>query len=190
MTPYYSPTTGGFYLSEFSPRPEDGIELTPDVYAALLAGVNSGLTIAIVGGAPTLQPRPAPTQAQLLAYADTAQWKLATGGYTITSTPVGGAPTALTWATDPTSFSLINGKAMRLQQPGAPASTLWQFATGFQTISTADFLAAAIEIADFMQATFATLETVLAAIVAGSLTSYAQIDAAAWPSNVSGTATP
>ncbi len=131
-----------------------------------------------------------PTTAQLIAYANAKQWALATGGYTVTLTPVGGSATALLWATDPISQALVTGKAVRLQQTGAPTSTVWQFPTGFETLAAADFIAVAMQIADFVQATFTALEPVLAAIAAGTITAAAQIDAAAWPPAVSTTAAP
>ena len=61
-----------------------------------------------------------PTQAQLVAYANAHQWALATGGYTVTLTPVGATTAqAITFATDTTSLSLMDGKVARLGQATA-----------------------------------------------------------------------
>lgn len=118
----------------------------------------------------------APTKASLADYANAKQWALATGGHNVT---IDG--TSYLFATDPTSLSLIAGKALRLQQANAPASVAWQFASGFATIAAADFVSASINIADWVQSTFTILETVLAAITSGSITTQDQIDAASWP---------
>jgi len=125
-------------------------------------------------------PAPPPSQSALSAYANAKQWALATGGYTVTI-----AGTALIFGTDVESRADLAGKVSRLAQPNPPASINWQFVSGFVTISAADFTTAAIEIADFFQATFDALKIVLAGIAAGTITTTAQIDAAAWPSNVS-----
>lgn len=124
----------------------------------------------------------APTKPQLLAYANAKQWALATGGYTIT---VNSAP--LVFPSDVVSMGLITGKAARLAQPNPPASFDWQTPTGFVTIAAADFIAVATQIADFVQSTFNALAAVFAAIEAGTTTTTAEVDAAAWPSNVSTT---
>ena len=118
-------------------------------------------------------PPPPPTAEDLIAYANGVQWQKATGGYTKT---VGGA--SLTFPTDATSQALITGKAVRLGQPNPPATVDWQFPTGFVTMQAADFLADAVKIADFVQATFDTLKTVMTEITAGTITTTAQIDAA------------
>lgn len=122
---------------------------------------------------------PAPTQAQLVAYANGKQQALMTGGYTITL-PEG----TITFATDISSMSLITGKAVRLQQANAPASVDWQTGpTTFTTIVAADFITAATDIADFVQATFDALQPIFSGIAAGTITATAQIDAATWPAS-------
>jgi hypothetical protein len=123
-----------------------------------------------------------PTSAMLNAHANAKQWALATGGYTITVNSV-----PLFFPTDIVSMALITGKAARLAQPNPPASFAWQMPAGFVTIASADFILVATQIADFVQSTFNTLQVVFAAIAAGTITTTAEIDAAAWPSNVSTT---
>jgi hypothetical protein len=110
------------------------------------------------------------------AYANAKQWTLALGGYTVT---VGGQ--ALRFPTDPQSQALMIGKAVRFSQAGAPASVDWQFADGFVTLSAADFMTAAIKVADFVQATFDTLKAVLADVDRGAIVTAAAVDAAPWP---------
>lgn len=119
-------------------------------------------------------PAPSATKQQLAAYANAKQWAVATGGRIVS---VGGD--AMPFSTSPESMVLISGQALRLQQPGAPASVNWQVgATDFVVISAADFIAAATAIADFVQATFDALPAVFAGIEAGTVTTTAEIDAA------------
>lgn len=126
----------------------------------------------------------AQAQAALIAYANAKQWKIATGGHSVT---IGGS--SVRFATDETSYSLMTGKAARLQLSGAPATTNWQIAdTTFVSIATADFIAAAANVADWMQSSWDVLEQVLAAISAGTITTTAAVDSPpspipAWPVN-------
>lgn len=118
-----------------------------------------------------------PVKSSLVEYANIKQWALATGGFTVTIEGV-----ERTFATDTVSQSLITGKALRLQQPNPPVTVGWQFgAASFVSISAANFMSAAILIADFVQATFDTLNGVMAGIANGTITTAAQVDAAAWP---------
>jgi hypothetical protein len=108
----------------------------------------------------------------LIAYANEKQWSLATGGRIIT---VGGE--AIPFSTAEASMALINGKVARLQQPDAPHSINWQTGpTTFTTIVAADFIAAAVKIADWVQSTFDALPLVFSGIEAGTITSRSQID--------------
>lgn len=117
------------------------------------------------------------TKPALAAYANAKQWTLATGGHNVTI-----QGTQLLFATDTTSMTLLTGKISRLSQASPPASVGWQFSNGqFVTISATDLTAAAISVADFIQATFDALRTVLTAVANGSTTTTAQIDSAAWP---------
>lgn len=115
----------------------------------------------------------------LVYYATAKRAALGAGGYTTTA-----AGAQHTFETDATSLGDIAGKQLRLAQPSPPATIAWYFAdAGFVTISAADFTAAAIKIADFIQATYDTLKTVIAGISGGTITDFAEIDAAAWPTN-------
>lgn len=117
-------------------------------------------------------PPSPPTISDLIAYANKAQWKKATGGYTTT---INGQ--SVTFATTSDSMALINGKFARFQQPNAPASVDWQVSpTEFVTLTAADFNALAINIADFVQATFDKLPQLIADINSGAVTTTAQID--------------
>ena len=126
--------------------------------------------------APVEPPPPPMTKIQLFEYANALQWRLATGGHQIS---IGG--TSYLFPTDSMSLSLMTGKAVRLQLPGAPTSVDWQVPSGYVTFSASDFLTCAAALADWMQATFEALKPVLAAIQSGLTTTTGQIDAAIWP---------
>lgn len=158
----------------------DGSTFTPPEGATLMAqaGANIGWTLSGgTLGAPAQGNPPAPTKPQLTAYANALQWGLASGGVTIT---VAGTPRL--WNTDPISLSLITGMAVRLTHGLSPPATVdWQFAAAFVTISAADFMLAATAVSDWILSTFVVLKAVLAAIEAGSISTFAQVDSASWP---------
>jgi hypothetical protein len=115
---------------------------------------------------------PPPTTSDLIAYANRKQWSKATGGYTAT---INGAQ--VTISTTMESLSLITGKAARFQQANPPTSVQWRTGpTTFVTITEADFMALAVNIADFVQSTFDKLATLVVAINGGTNTRTAQID--------------
>lgn len=129
---------------------------------------------------PLSLPGLAPTAAALIAYANAKQTSLVMGGFTAT---IGGR--AVPFATTTAGLTMVNGKVARLGQAGPPATVNWQTGpTTFVSIAAADFLAAAVKIGDFVQATFDALPAIFSAISGGTITTTAQIDAAAWPSNV------
>jgi hypothetical protein len=152
-----------------------GVSVIPWANVATL--VKTGATPA--AGQPDLRPFAAPVlsvSSDLVAYANFAQWTLATGGYTIAL-----SGQTLTFPTDPTSISLITAKAVRLAQSSPPTTMNWQFPTGFVSISATDFMTAATKMADFVQATFDNLATVMAGITAATITTQSQIDSSSWP---------
>ena len=118
-----------------------------------------------------------PNKSRLVNYANTYQWNLATGGFTMTIDTV-----PRKFATDAESQSLIDSTAHRLEQADGPATVDWQFDTHVVvTVQAADFISAASKIMDFVHATFSTLQNVMAGIDAGTILSEGDIDNAAWP---------
>lgn len=119
-------------------------------------------------------------KAALRNYANTKQWALAIGGYTVA---FAGGPT-VAFDTSTEGQALITGKIARLQQANPPVAFNWQSGpAGFVNLSAAQLTAAGVAIADFVQATFDALGAVIAAINAGTIKSKAQVDSADWPSN-------
>jgi len=90
---------------------------------------------------------------------------------------VGG--TRIGFRTDTESQALMVGKAFRLSLPGAPATVRWQTGPAeFVVLDSADFIAAATTVADWVQATFDALDDVIfPGIAAGTITTTAEIDA-------------
>jgi hypothetical protein len=135
--------------------------------------VDAWQAVADAADAPPEQPLP-PTIAELIGYANYAQWRKATGGCLVS---ISGE--SVPFSTSEAAMSLIAGKVSRLQQPNPPASVNWQVGpTTFKSIAAADFISASIEIADFIQSTFDELPAIFAAIAAGTYTTTAEIDAA------------
>lgn len=116
----------------------------------------------------------------LIAYAHALQWAKAEAGITVTFQ---GGPT-VRFPTDGTGRGLLNGAVTRAQQANPPSGFRWQTgATSCVTLTPAQVVTAGVAAADYVQATFDTLDDVIADILSGTITSTAQIDAAAWPAN-------
>lgn len=112
---------------------------------------------------------PAPSKAELVAYAADRRWRLEVGGITVGDVPV---------ATDDRSKLMITGaRVAAMVDPNW--STVWHGADG-QTYAVD--AAAMLAISDAVQAHvntgFATFAAVKAAIEAGEITTAAEIDAA------------
>ena len=118
-----------------------------------------------------------PLRGRLVTYANNYQWTLATGGFT---TIIDGA--YRTFATDSESQNLIDSTSRRLSQPGAATSVDWQFEMGsVTTVQSADFIAAATKVMDFVHATFSVLQDTFAGITAGTITSEGDVNNMPWP---------
>lgn len=126
----------------------------------------------IVNGA--IQIDAAATAAGLRAYAAQKRFSVETGGIA-----VGG----VTIRTDRESQATVNGAyAATLMDPNF--STTWKNADGsWSELSAAQIVAVASAVKDHVAASFAAEKAADDAIDAGTITSFAQIDAAAWPAN-------
>ena len=119
------------------------------------------------------------TVGDLLVYANSKQWALATSGYTYTSSSGTVYPA---FSTSVDALTLMGGKMQRLAMPNPPAAFTWQFdGVTFIDIPAADFVEVTMLAADFVQSTFDKLKDVVEQILAGTLTTLAGIDAAGWP---------
>lgn len=133
----------------------------------------------------TIVPPP-PTRAQLLAYANAKQQKIAAGG-TQVNIGTSAAPQMVEASTDALSLAWLNGAAA-LASGNAAATFSWSTSAGAITLTSAQVLTIYSAVQSFIQATFATGGPVVNAINAGTITTTAQIDAPAapippWPVN-------
>ena len=127
----------------------------------------------------------APTQAQLVAYANAKQAALCDGGITV-NVGTASTPDEVDVASDVNGRSLVSGCVQLIglaSSTGQPAPTFpWINDGGAQlTLTGAQMMTMAVTLGNFVQATYASLGTVLAAIANGTVTTKAQVDAAAWP---------
>lgn len=120
------------------------------------------------------RPVPPPTEADLIAYAAARRWLVETDGIVVDGIPV---------ATDDRSKLLVLGAA-RLAYASASFTTPFKAADGsLHTLTAAQVIAISDAGSAHVQATFETFAAVAAQIGAGTLTTFAEIDAAAWPPN-------
>lgn len=115
----------------------------------------------------------AATAAELTAYAASKRYAVETGGIVVDGVTV---------ATDRESQAMLTGAAAYVATSGA-ASIRWKSAAGWVDLTAAQVTALATAVGAHVQAAFATEAEVDAAITAGTLTTTAEIDAAAWPPN-------
>ena len=128
----------------------------------------------------------APSKAQLTTYANAKQAALRDGGITV-NVGTASTPDEVDVASDVSGRSLVSGCVQLIglaSSNGQPAPTFpWINDGGAQlTLTGAQMMTIGLALGNFVQATYAALGTVLAAIANGSITTTAGIDAAAWPS--------
>lgn len=123
------------------------------------------------------EDNPVPSIAALKSHAALRRWRAETGGVVLTLAP----GVVVRVPTDDRAKLLILGAA----QTVAPDSTSPLVIDGqvFGPLTGAQFVAINAAVVAHVQATFPVLAGVLAAIDAGTITTLAQIDAAAWPQN-------
>ncbi len=128
---------------------------------------------------------PAPSAADLVAYAEAKQVALRDGGITV-NVGTASTPDEVNVASDVNGRSLVSGSVQLIglaSSGGQPAPTFnWINDGGAQlTLTSTQMMTIGLKLGNFVQATYTALGTVLAAIADGTLTSTAAIDAAAWP---------
>lgn len=120
-------------------------------------------------------PMPAPTADDLMAYASAKRWQVETGGISIAGTSV---------RTDEKSQAKITGAIQLLAADPTITSIDWEAQPGVWEALDADTMKAiGIAVGRHVQACFTCLKSVQEAITAGTITTFEDIDAAAWPSN-------
>lgn len=140
--------------------------------AALVAMANAGWV-----GTASVEP---PTATQLAAYAQVKQLALRDGGITV-NVGTASTPDEVNVASDADGRTLVNGAVQLVglaAQNSQPAPTFpWINDGGTQiTLTGAQMMTIGYKLGAFVQATYGALGTVLEAISAGTITSFAQID--------------
>lgn len=116
---------------------------------------------------------PAPTQADLMAYAADLRWRIETGGILVAGTSV---------RTDEKSQSKITGAVQLLAADPTLAAIDWEAQPGvWVSLDAATMQAIGIAVGRHVQACFTALKAVQETITAGEIVSFEQIDAADWP---------
>jgi hypothetical protein len=109
----------------------------------------------------------------LMDYASQKRWQVETGGVTVNGTLI---------RTDAKSQNRISGAALLAINDPDLASIDWEATPGeWVTVDKADMIAIGIAVGRHVQACFSTLRDVQAALAAGTITTTAEVDAAAWP---------
>lgn len=111
-------------------------------------------------------------KSELLAYAAEKRWKAETAGIAFGGVPV---------ATDDRSKMLIIG-ARAKADADAGFSTRWKTSGGFVDLDAATMISISDAVFAHVDACFAAEDVIAAGIEAGTITTTAEIDAAAWPS--------
>lgn len=130
-----------------------------------------GVTQAALDAALAAHDPTTAAKARLVDYAADKRWRVETGGLTVGGTRVD---------TSRESQSMIANAHAYVAASGA-TSISYKADSGWVTMDAATVTAVALAIGAHVQAAFAAEEAADAAIAAGTITSTAEIDAAAWP---------
>lgn len=120
-----------------------------------------------------VEPPPhVPSKADLVAYTANKRWLVEAGGIVVGGVPV---------ATDDRSKIMIIGARVKADAD-ANFTAQWKLPSGdFLTINAATIIGISDAVLAHVDASFAAEAAVLAEIAAGTITTTAEIDAAAWP---------
>ena len=132
-------------------------------------------------------PAPAPwTKDQLIAYAQGKQLIVACGGFTVNANPSGAALNVSVATGSPYDNYLSSAVqlAQMMLSGVAPSQNIsWDQSSGAVPLTPAQVVTVGLEVAALIQQSFSVLSALRTAINAGTITTVAQIDNAAWPIN-------
>jgi len=115
-----------------------------------------------------------PTKAELSAYLADLRWQKEEGGTVWNGWPV---------ATDRSSQQKVLAEFVAVSGGLRTENAPWKFADGtFSTVSNADFPSLDMAVRGHVEACFGVEAAIIGQINAGQITTYAEIDSAAWPS--------
>lgn len=127
----------------------------------------------------TITPETARPVAELIARAAEKRWEVGSGGVTVTL-PGGGS---LAIPSDDTAYGRLKGAAQDLAAGIITEPLTIVIGALVMTVDQATATALYGAISQHWQACFAVQGAVVTAINAGTITTFAEIEAAAWPSN-------
>jgi len=116
---------------------------------------------------------PSPDEAQLIDYAAWKRWQVETGGVLVSGAQVDTSRESQAMVSGAFTYSQVN--------PSKPIK--FKAASGWITLDAATVALIAGAVGDHVQACFAIEEEVSTAILDGTITTTAEIDAADWPSS-------
>jgi len=162
-----------FYDPEFQTAPEGAVEISEAQWQEFLSHPGArrwhgGEVVAYEA------PTPPPTTEQRLAYAAQKRWQIETGGFTWNGHLV---------ATDRDSRAIIHQERSAIVEGIRADPDGFKMGGELVMIGNDDFIAMSNAIREFVRACFAVEAQIAAAILAGTIASFAEIDAAAWPAN-------
>lgn len=150
--------------------PGGAITAQPGQTFMMQEGAGIGWTLS---GSTLSPPAPVVVQVNLSTYAAAVRYGKETGGFVYQGHPI---------ATDESSQGKIGNAALGATVVGASFSTDWKCSDGsFVTLNQAGMMGMATAILGYINACYATEAAIDAAITASTITTAAQIDAAAWP---------
>lgn len=116
-----------------------------------------------------------PNKTQLKAYATDKRWRVETGGLVINGVAI---------RTDERSQNKLSGALQLVNTDPSITSIDWEAQSGvWATVDVATITAIGVAVGRHVQQCFSTLKAIQAEIETGTITSFAAIEAAAWPSN-------
>ena len=158
---------GGEWVTWTGQRDNNGI-----LYPGNIESLWSDEDLSAAGFRRYVEPPPLPpTKIDLQGYAAAKRYAVETGGVTVGGVPI---------PSDRDTQAKLTA-AFLLAQVNPQATFQWKAGAGFVTLDAASVGQIAVAIGEFVQAAYATESQVAAAIIAGTITTTAQIDAAAWP---------
>ena len=118
---------------------------------------------------------PAPSSEDLMAYAANKRWIVETSGIVVSGESI---------RTDEKSQAKITGAIQLLAADPTITGIDWEAQPGvWVTLDAGTMKAIGVAVGRHVQACFSTLKSVQAVITSGAITTYAEIDSAAWPAN-------
>ncbi|MCX5495355.1 DUF4376 domain-containing protein [Kaistia dalseonensis] len=163
------------------------VEIIPDIGVPIVERFSAAIVETLIecgddvaegwsydGGSFAAPTAPVPSTSELKAYAAAKRWQVETGGVMVDGVDI---------RTDEKSQNRVSGAALLAISDPDLATIDWEAQPGvWIEVPAATMKAIGIAVGRHVQACFSALKVVQADIDAGTITTIAEIDAAAWPS--------